>query len=223
LTPKVPKGAVDEAQDEIQQEQVDDVAEQLKRLGQELVAVADNEVARTVKLREVEAFLGKLQIKDFPELAESPVVQQFVGLLSSLTNLKPGESRNRGTLAEVVKDWTLREMHTEFEQVTFIPVISDDFTWNGVGPFRLVIGEEITVPKPIYDRYREVLYARKQANINEAYMLGHSDVPPDPNWQTPEAAGVRAWSIQGRRYGHQGGTLGTGRIYEGEAQEGANA
>lgn len=177
-----------------------------------MAKAASDRKNRRDTLKEVEGLLAKLKITDFEDLAESPVVRAFVKAMG-MGDLQPGQVKNKGTLAEREREWTPADM-ARFEQVTLVPAISGDYTWNGVGPYRLVAGEETTVPKPIYDRYREVLEARKQAGLNEAWMLGHSDRPPHPSWQTPEGAIVRAHSIGGRPYGVIGGTLATGRIHE---------
>lgn len=195
---------------------VDEVAEQLKRLGAELMAAAEDVDTREAKLHEVEAFLGKLTVKDFPDLAESPVVQSFVQMLGG-GDLQPGQTARRGTLAERTRDWTWRDLD-QFPKVMFTPRETIPLTWNGLS-VQLVDDVEVTLPKPFHDIYQEHRRAIQQAARHEAYLMGKSDQPPDPNWLTDESARVRAWSIAGRPYGKMSATLTVGRIadVEGEA------
>lgn len=194
----------------------DSVAEQLKKLGGELAAVADNEIARTEKLKEVEELLGNLKVKDFPELAESPVIQQFASMFADVHGLKPGEVRNRGTLAETSRDWTIEDFR-RMPHVTFIPVVTIPITINGVGPFQLVQGEECSVPETVYAHYREYLYRTKQADIHAKWLMGQSEQMPDKNWLTPEGARVAATSRQGASIGRRSGSMGVG-WFPGEAE-----
>lgn len=170
----------------------DEVAEQLKALGAELIAVADDQVARGAKLRDVERFLGGLTVKDFPDLAESPTVQAFVKLFANTEGLRPGQVRNRGTLAEFGRDWTWDDVCREFESVTFAAMVSVPLTWNGVGPVYIQAGNEYALPRPFYDIYREHIRALRQKDVHQRYMMGLSDVPPDPNWFSESTAKLRA-------------------------------
>jgi len=174
------------------QEGVDDVASQLRQLGQELVAVAGDSLARQAKLKEVENFLGKLRVADFPDLAESPVIQGFVKAFADAGSLKPGQVRNRGTLAEFGRDWTWDDACREFEHVTFTPAVSVPITWNGVGPVYVQALQECSLPKPFYDIYRNHMYALRMKDVHQRYMMGQSDAPPDPNWYTDHTAKLRA-------------------------------
>jgi hypothetical protein len=87
-------------------------------------------------------------------------------------------------------------------------------TFNGL-PLQVIADQECTVPEPFYNIWKDSREAKKQARIHQRYMMGVSDVPPHPNWQTVESAEVRAWSTMGRPYGKPSGTLTVGRIYEG--------
>lgn len=198
----------------------DDVAEQLKKLGSELAAVADDVKARSAKVAQIEEFLGNIKVRDFPDLAESPVVQEFAKMFADTSGMKPGEVRRRGTLAEVARDWTIEDFR-RMPMITFIPVVSIDITINGVGPFRLTKGEECTVPDTVYDHYKEHLYRTKQAEIHKKWLTGQSDQLPDPNWLTPEGAGVAAMSRQGAAIGKRSGFLGIGWRPEAEETTGA--
>ena len=170
----------------------DMVADQLKALGAELISVADDQIARKSKLLDLERFLGRLTVKDFPDLAESPIIQSFVRLFANTDGLKPGQVRNRGTLAEFGREWTWDDACREFPLKTFIPIVSVPITWNGVGPVYLQQEMEITVPQPFWNIYREQLFARKQADLHINYIMGKSNVAPHPNWLTDNSAKLRA-------------------------------
>jgi len=193
---------------EVSTPKADDVAEQMRRLGAELAAAADDVGARDAKLREVEEFLGSLRVKDFPELAESPVVQQFVSLFTIPG--APGQVRRPGTLAQVEREWTWRDVG-QFETMEVIPFENIPIIWNGLR-LDLRARQRRRIPRPFYDIYMEHLKAVDQAAIHEAYLLGQSDAPPDPNWQTDATALARAYSTLGLAFGVRGGTLASGPI-----------
>jgi hypothetical protein len=200
---------------------VDDEATLLAQLGAELQAVASDKLARTAKLKQIEQVLGGMSVKDYAELAESPIIQNFAKMFGA-DDLAPGQVKNRGTLAERTRDWTMHDVNElikkgEMPLVRFTPNESLPLTWNGLQIY-VIANEECEVPRCFYDIYKEHVQAVKQAQINERYLLGVSDVPPHPNWQTEESARVRAWSMQGPR-GTSGGTLTTGRIHVAEESE----
>lgn len=191
MTPRVPKETIDQAQDD---EMRDETAVMLSQLASELAAVANDREARQEKLKDVEKVLSNLKVKDFTDLAESPVVQTFLKLMGN-DDLKPGEIRNRGTLAERARDWTYRDME-QFPKVTLEPRETLPVTWNGL-TYQFQDGIEITVPEPVANIYKEHRYAVEQAKKHENFMLGYSDVPPDPNWMAETSAAVRAFSQMG--------------------------
>lgn len=208
-----------EREEETKQE-VDDTTELLKQAAEALGKAARSKGDRKEILQEVEASLSKLRIIDFPELGESPVIQAFLKTMG-IDDLRPGEVTKKGTLAERSRDWSWKDV-MEMERERFVPAESIPITYNGLTLY-LVADEQVEVPKPFYDIYMEHRRAIKQAQINEAYMLGISDVPPHPDFQSEEGARVRAFSIQARAHGKQGGHLSTGPILnveEGEPGEG---
>jgi urocanate hydratase len=196
----------------IEQSEEDAISAMLAEAGVLLGKAASNKKKRNATLKEVEGILSKVKLTDFEDLAESPVIQAFMKMMG-VSDLQPGQVINKGTLAERGRDWTLSDM-AKMEHVTFIPAFSDDFTWNGVGPFRLVAGEETTVPEPIYSRYREILFLRKQSQQHINWLMGKTDYAPHPMLQTIEGARVRAQSLDGRPFGVQSATLGVGVIHE---------
>ena len=208
---------------EPQPEETDESTALLEQAAQLLGKAASDRKNRDQALKEVEGVLSKLKMVDFPELAESPIVAAFVKAMG-MGDLKPGEVKNKGTLAEREREWNYKDLQDpgQFKQVTFTPAETVPITWNGLS-FQLVADEEITVPEPIWNVYREHREALKQAGINERYLMGQSDIAPHPNWQTAEAALVRAWSTRQGPNGQKSGRLGVGAIYgsgtEGEKSE----
>jgi hypothetical protein len=196
----------------------DELAAQLAQLGGELQAVANDEIARTEKLKEVEAVLGQVQVKDFPDLAESPVIQSFIQMLG-MGDLTPGETRNKGTLAERTRNWSWGDIQAgvrsgAIKLCRFVPAETIELTFNGLA-LRVVADQECEVPEMFYDIYRDRRRALGEAAKNEAWMLGKSTQAPHPDWQTPEGASVRAWSMQAEAVaGRPGGVLTTGPIRE---------
>lgn len=187
----------------------DDVADQLRKLGAELQQAADDALARGAKLREVERFLGNLKVKDFPELAESPVVQSFIKLMGG-GDLRPGQTKNPGTLAQIEREWTIRDVEEQFEKVMVMPFENIPITWNGL-TIQLQARTPAMVPKPFYDIYMDHLKAQNMAKQHEDYLSGMSDRPPDANWLSDSSARVRAWSLMSRPY-KQGQQWGIGVI-----------
>ncbi len=196
-------------------EEQDDMAALLQQAAQELSRAASDKEGRTARLKEVEATLSKIKLADFPELADSPVVQAFVKAMG-FDDLTPGEVRNRGTLAEREREWTWKDLE-RFPRVKFIPNETVPITFNGL-TIQVVADQEIEVPEPFYNIWQDYRKAKREARQHEQYLLGFTDQPPDPNWLTVEGAEVRAWSTQARRYGKVGGHLGIGPIYEGEEE-----
>jgi hypothetical protein len=102
-----------------------------------------------------------------------------------------------------------------FRLIKFTPNENLPLGWNGL-TIQVRAEQETELPEPFYNVYKERKYALQQAVKNEAYLMGYSDEAPDPSWQTPEGAVVRALSVGGRRYGKPGGSIGVGPIFTGE-------
>lgn len=116
----------------------DETANELKRLAATLFSAADKKEQRDNALGDLEAFLARLSPKDFPDLADSPVVQQFVEMLGQRKaemspDDPPGTEYNRGTMAATSKPWTFRDLENsdipiiEFEFDSF-----EDVYWQGL-------------------------------------------------------------------------------------------
>ncbi len=175
------------------QEAPDETTALLLQAAEQLAAAAAVRGDRSKVLKDVEATLSKIRVGDMPELADSPVVQAFLKAIG-VSDLKPGETKNRGTLAHREREWSWDDAWREFEHVKFMPAVTVPITWNGVGPVQLVMGDEITLPTPFYDIYREHMYALKQKDRNINWLMAKSDLPPDPNWITDTSARIRAES-----------------------------
>ncbi len=213
---KVLAELVEQAQDkEESNQEFDDTAQLLKQAADLMQKAATSKSQRGELLSAAEDALSKLRIVDFPDLAESPVVANFLKAMG-MEGMRPGEIKNRGTLAERARDWSWRDVN-EMPKIKFTPAETIDITFNGLA-LRVQEDMECEVPRPFYDIYVEHRRALQQARLNESYLLGYSDVPPHPNWQTPEGARVRANSIQGRAFGRRGGHIGVGPLIEGEGR-----
>ncbi len=172
----------------------DETAELLRQAAAQMSQAASDRENRSAILKDVESTLSRLKLADVPELAESPIVQAFLKAMG-VDDLKPGEIRNRGSIVERARDWTVRDMD-QFPTKTFEPRETVPITFNGI-TYQLVDGQEVTVPEPIFTIYREHRRALEQAEIHEAYLQGYSDRMPDPNWLTESSAKVRAFSQMG--------------------------
>lgn len=202
-----------------------DIGAQLAQLGVELQKVKDDKEAKAKKLQEIEDVLGSISIKDFPELAESPVVQNIAKMLG-VNSLRPGQVAGIGTLAEREREWTWGDLNALdengnriFPLKRFTPTETIPITFNGLC-LQLIADQECEAPEPFYNIYREHREAIRQARVHEAYLMGKSPIPPHPNWQTVEGAEVRMWSTQGEQYGKKSGYVGVGPISEEEGESG---
>ena len=193
------------------QAQQDDIGETLKQAAELFAKAATDVENRDKVLKEVEKTLSKIKLTDAPTLAESPIVQAFIKAMG-LGDLNPGQVKAAGTLAERGRDWDWGDVQT-MPRKTFTPMENLPLTWNGL-TVHVLAGEEYSLPEPFYNLYREHMYAVRQAQIHERWLMGVSDQPPDPNWISDESARVRANTLVGRRGGHPGGILDTGVIRE---------
>lgn len=172
----------------------DEATTALKNAAELMAKAASDRANRSELLKEVEANLSKLRIVDFPELADSPVVQSFIKAMGT-DNMRPGETRGRGTLAERIREWSERDL-SQFPMKTFYADESLPLIWNGLVR-HTVSGEENTLPEPFYNIWLDHKKALKQAKIHEDYLLGYSPQTPDPNWMAENSARVRAFSQMG--------------------------
>ena len=125
-------------------------------------------------------------------------------------------SRNAGTLAEQRRDWTIEDCRA-FPKHMITPMESITLTWNGV-QCHITAGEEVEIPEPFFDLYRDHLKALRNARQHEQWMLGKSDIAPDRNYLTDASMRVRGYTDLGK------GSIGVGplAIDEGTAEDAAN-
>ena len=176
---------------------------------------ASDRTNRNTYLKDAESALGKIRIIDYPELAESPIIQNFVKAMG-MSGLQPGEVKNKGTLAEREREWTMHDVRVAvargiFKLRTFTPNENLTLVWNGV-EIQIIANEECTLPDVFHDVYRERQEALRQGRLHVEWLMGRSSQQPNINWVTPEGAIVRAWSKQGEALGLVSGFLGVGPI-----------
>ncbi len=177
----------------------EDKASLLARLGAELAAVASDDAKATAKLNEIERVLKGLKVEDFPKLAESEIVQTFARLIGG--NLAPGETKNKGTLAETSREWTMRDL-AQFPTKTFTPNETLPLTWNGLTCY-VFADQECTVPEPFYSVYMEHRKWQREGERHKRYMFDKNAPPPDPSLIDDGSARVRAYTQLGEgRYTH---------------------
>lgn len=195
----------------------DEATKALQEAAELISKAASDRANRKAILKEAEAALTKLKLVDYPDLAESLVIQAFIKAMG-LGDLRPGGVANRGTLAERIRDWTWRDLAKEVEsgRMPLRHFTSNErltLTWNDL---EIIVEADVEceVPACFHDIYLERQKAKRNAVIAEHYYLGLSDVPPPPEYHSAESAKVRAWATQMRRFGRNGGTIMTGVIQD---------
>ena len=91
------------------------VTDELKALASKLYRVAEDKAERGKTLDELETFLARLPSKDFPELAQSEIVQNFVEMMMARSSETrpddpPGTVYNRGAINQYKKAWTEEDL-----------------------------------------------------------------------------------------------------------------
>lgn len=185
------------AKDEAKEKAEQDVVALLRQAAEQMNKAAEDKEGREAALKEVENTLSRVNTKDAQELADSPIVQAFLRMVGT-EDLQPGEARNKGTLAERGREWSIDDMIRQFELVRIFPIINKDITWNGVGPFRLQQGVPMRVPQPIADEYERILTAMRQADVHIKYIMNKSNEEPDANYLTSSSNKLRALSVSGQ-------------------------
>ena len=74
--------------------------------------------------------------------------------------------------------WTRRDMDNYFPKVTFTPEEDLSVTYNGVG-FRLLVGRETTVPKPIKVIYDDWRKSQRDLGNENSLRLGVGALEPE--------------------------------------------
>jgi len=152
-------------------------------------ASSDKAQARR-KIKELEKLLSGITLDQVPDLAESPVLQKLVAMIAP-RDMRPGETRHAGTLAEVSRQWTLQDVLNEFPMKDLVPMHSMTLTFNDV-EWGITAGEPCRLPECFWYIYMQYLHALRQGERHVNYMLNPNAPPPDRNWLTPESQTVRA-------------------------------
>lgn len=139
---KDPESATDTAT-QVQETVTEDVAlsqdaahDELKLLAANLFRAASQREERAKAIQNFEEFLGKLNPKDYPEIAGSEIVQRFIEQLSNQDVNKddpPGTVYNRGAINERKKSWTESDLRrSDIKQVDFEVFQPEVIIWNGL-------------------------------------------------------------------------------------------
>jgi len=174
-------------------------ADELRRLGGELVKYADNEAAAADKLRELDKLLSGLTPKELLALADHPVMQlldriqekQFQG-----SDNRPGSIRYKNGIPWDKKPWTWQDLaKSGMETITFTPMETRAIFWNGLR-VDLQARKPITVYKCFYDVYMQSIDAQDfaEAHVNFLFKQGPAI---HPDMITPEASRVRGTGAKG--------------------------
>ncbi len=196
---------------------LDEETKALEEAAALMAKAASDRANRKQLLSGVEAALSKVRMIDFPDLIDSPIVQSFISAMG-YGDLQPGQTRNRGTLAEIHRDWTWKDLQKMVTEGTmplrrFTPNESLTLIWQGL-ELRVIEDTECEVPACFHDIYLDRQKAKRNAVTNEHYLLGISDVPPPDMYHSASSAKVRAWATQMRRFGRNGGTIMTGVLQD---------
>jgi hypothetical protein len=204
-------------------EQQEDSSGLLASLGQALLRAAGEKGEQAKALETLKEILPKLSVKEFPKLADEPVIQEFVERLArekaASSDDPPGTIYNRGTLAEFKKDWTIKDLEKSgMPLITFTPAETILVTWNELR-CQLIADQEITCYKCFYDVYQEHRRAMGFAREHAAFLFRKGPAT-HPDMALPDAARARATGDDGW-YVPGGGSVAGGVILEGA--EGASA
>jgi hypothetical protein len=116
----------------------DAAASELKELAASLAKAADDKSERTRALDSLETFLRRLSPKDYPDLADSEIVQKFIERIAERKveankDDPPGTIYNRGTIAQFKKPWTERDLALSgMGMIEFETAEPECVIWNGI-------------------------------------------------------------------------------------------
>jgi hypothetical protein len=192
----------------------------LKRLGTALLESGGGRAERNKTLAELEAVLVKLSPRDYPELAENPVIQQFLEVMAErkaeASDDPPGTIYNAGTLAATKKRWQWRDL-ARFPVVTFTPNETIPVTFQGL-TLMLIADTEMAVPSIFKDIYDERRRGHETAREHAAFLFRQRD-QIDPTRADPSVVGYSSGLVRGHGMGRDGYRPGAGAFPIG-AEEG---
>lgn len=190
----------------------------LANLAAVFAQAAGNKAAHAKALGEVEAVLSKLSPKDFPELAESPVIQQFLDQMAERNaelhpDDPPGTIYNRGTLGMTKKRWQWSDLK-DAERVRLTPTETIPITYQGL-TMVLQADMDMEIPKPFYDVYMERRRGMETARQHAAFLFRQRD-NIDPNRADPSVLSSSSGMVRGHGQGNTGYKPGAGAFNPGE-------
>lgn len=185
------------------------MAETLSQLGQALQEAATKKRGGAKVIGQLTDLLSRLSVKDYPELADHPVVAQFLETVATSkarnSDDPPGTVYNKGTLAEHKKPWQWRDLK-DFPTITFTPLENAELYYNGLGPVYLTADVECTVHEVFYGIYMESRRQQRFGREHMAWLMRRRDAPSHPDMITVEAIKARA-SGDGAHYLPGGGVI----------------
>ena len=153
-----------------------------------------------VRVNAVVDALGKLSIRDYPELVDHPAIMRFIEDFGKVQTdgrpKRPGEVINKGTIAENVVPWSYADLkgpplgwdgrsplppgHTQW--VIDQPIESNKVVIVNGMQWRFFRRVPYTGPKVFYDQYLEALNGEEAAAQHAAFMMKAegAGVPQDP-------------------------------------------
>jgi len=215
-----PRGIVDAADDLIAQ------------LGQALLQSGKSRAERNRQLSEVERVLSKLSPRDFPDLADNPVVLRFLDAMAERQaelhpQDPPGTIYNKGTLAANKKRWQWSDLRPVYDsdgklirgmpEITFTPIETIPVTYNGL-TLMLIAEQEMTIPKCFYDIFMERRRGLETAREHAAVLFRQRG-GIDPTRADPSVMGEATARVRGHGMGSEGYRPGAGMFPLG-AEEG---
>lgn len=197
-----------------------------------LIAEARRDKADKSRQDAVVDALSRLTVKDFPQIAEHPVIAKFLEGYHQAQAVtygrRPGEVINKGTLAENAIPWTLRDLkspppgwngtdalppgHTQWV-FNVVPESSREVIVNGI-KVRFYRRVPYSGPKVFYDVYLQAMDQEEAASQHAAFMMKAegAGVPQDPTILNEGTLAVRTSFTKGTYYpgmGMQGMTAPT--------------
>ncbi len=193
----------------------DEATAELARLGQVLIATAGDKQKQKAASDELVALLARLTPKDFPNLAENPVVLQFMEQVAQQraegSDDPPGTIYNRGSVAVHSKPWRFTDLkspppewrpgqplppgHCEWVW-DYVPQKTTTATWNGL-TVQFFAEQPWSGPKCFVDVLQESRRLERVAHEHAAYMFKNGGVPSDPGVINQGTRNVRAHSSAG--------------------------
>lgn len=202
-----------------QTDEQDDKAGVLAELADLFTKAQTDTKRRSRHVESIVSLVATLDPKDYPELADNPVLTKFVEDVQAAKmkdpSIPPGTILNKGTLAENKKPWTVQDLkspppdwqegdplppgHTQWHR--FIPERNQTVVFDGIR-VNLFRRREFYGPKIFYDLYMQTLNAEEAAEQHAAFLfkVPGARVPDDPTILGEGTAAVRSSATNGTYY-----------------------